>query len=50
MKNKQLFIPKGFAHGFIVLSESAKVCYKVDNFYNPYAECGLNYNDPLIKY
>ena len=48
-KNKQLFIPKGFAHGFIVLSESAKVCYKVDNFYNPDAECGLNYNDPLLN-
>ena len=48
-KNKQLFIPKGFAHGFVVLSESAKVCYKVDNFYNPHAECGLNYNDPLLN-
>lgn len=48
-KNKQLFIPKGFAHGFLVLSESAKVRYKVDNFYNPNAECGLNYNDPLLK-
>ena len=48
-KNKQLFIPKGFAHGFLVLSESAKVCYKVDNFYNPHAECGLNYNDPLLN-
>ena len=48
-KNKQLFIPKGFAHGFIVLSESAKVCYKVDNFYNPNSECGLNYNDPLLN-
>ena len=49
IENKQLFIPRGFAHGFIVLSESAKVCYKVDNFYNPLAECGLNYNDPLLN-
>ena len=49
VKNQQLFIPKGFAHGFLVLSESAKVCYKVDNFYNPDAECGLNYNDPLLN-
>lgn len=47
--NKQLFIPNGFAHGFIVLSEFARVSYKVDNFYNPKAECGLNYNDPLLK-
>ena len=47
--HKQLFIPKGFAHGFLVLSESAKVYYKVDNFYNPHAECGLNYNDPLLN-
>ena len=49
IKNQQLFIPKGFAHGFLVLSESAKVCYKVDNFYNPDAECGLNYNDPSLN-
>ncbi|MDC0080497.1 dTDP-4-dehydrorhamnose 3,5-epimerase [Flavobacteriaceae bacterium] len=49
VKNQQLFIPKGFAHGFLVLSESAKVCYKVDNFYNPDAECGLNYNDPSLN-
>lgn len=47
--NKQLFIPKGFAHGFIVLSDSAKVSYKVDNFYNPKAESGLNYNDPDLN-
>lgn len=49
IENKQLFVPKGFAHGFLVLSKTAKVCYKVDNFYNPNAECGLNYNDPLLK-
>ena len=47
--NKQLFIPKGFAHGFIVLSKSAKVSYKVDNYYNPVSEEGLNYNDPKLN-
>lgn len=49
IKNKQLFIPKGFAHGFLVLSRTAKVCYKVDNFYNPKSESGLNYNDPFLN-
>ncbi len=45
-KNKnQLFIPKGFAHGFIVLSESAIVSYKVDNYYNPKYESGVLWND-----
>jgi dTDP-4-dehydrorhamnose 3,5-epimerase len=48
-ENKQLFVPRGFAHGFLVLSDSAKVSYKVDNYYNPEAECGLNYNDPLLN-
>ncbi len=43
---KQLFIPKGFAHGFVVLSKTARVCYKVDNYYNQESERGLNYNDP----
>ena len=46
--NKQLFVPKGFAHGFVVLSKSAKVSYKVDNYYNPISEEGLNYNDPQL--
>tara|TARA_Y100001954_G_C15814505_1_gene606788 strand:+ start:2544 stop:3092 length:549 start_codon:yes stop_codon:yes gene_type:complete len=45
-KNKnQLFIPKGFAHGFIVLSELAIVSYKVDNHYNPNYESGVIWND-----
>lgn len=48
-ENTQLFVPKGFAHGFLVLSEYAKVCYKVDNYYNPKEECGLNYNDESLK-
>lgn len=49
IENKQLFVPKGFAHGFLVLSEYAKVSYKVDNFYNPKSECGINFNDPSIN-
>jgi dTDP-4-dehydrorhamnose 3,5-epimerase len=43
--NKQLFIPKGFAHGFQALSEDAIVNYKVDNFYNPKSESGIIWND-----
>jgi len=41
----QLFIPKGFAHGFIVLSESAIFSYKVDNYYNADSESGIIWND-----
>ena len=45
-KNKNmLFIPKGFAHGFVVLSESARVLYKSDNYYNPTHENGILWND-----
>ena len=43
--NKQLFIPKGFAHGFQVLSEEAIVSYKVDNFYNSKSNSGIIWND-----
>jgi len=43
--NKQLFVPKGFAHGFQVLSETAIVNYKVDNFYNPKSDSGIIWND-----
>ena len=42
----QLFLPKGFAHGYSVLSEKAIVQYKVDAPYNPQAESGIRYNDP----
>ena len=42
---KQLFIPKGFAHGFVVLSKSAIFSYKVDNYYNPNSESGVLWND-----
>ena len=43
--NNQLFVPKGFAHGFQVLSETAIVNYKVDNFYNPNFDSGIIWND-----
>lgn len=46
---KQVFIPKGFAHGFIVLSESATVAYKVDQYYNPDAERGIRFDDPMLN-
>jgi dTDP-4-dehydrorhamnose 3,5-epimerase len=42
----QLFLPKGFAHGYSVLSEKAIVEYKIDAPYNPQAENGIRYNDP----
>ena len=45
---KQLYIPRGFAHGFLVLSNEAIVNYKVDNIYNQNLDCGINYNDPQI--
>ena len=46
---KQLYIPRGFAHGFVVKSEEAVFCYKVDNVYAPQAEAGIVYNDPTIN-
>ena len=45
---KQLFIPRGFAHGFVVLSETAEFFYKCDNYYYPEAEGGIYYNDPEL--
>ena len=45
---KQFMIPKGFAHGFIVLSDHAEFCYKVTDFYHPNDEGGLMWNDPDI--
>jgi dTDP-4-dehydrorhamnose 3,5-epimerase len=44
----QLFIPRGFAHGFAVLSAEAEFCYKCDNFYNKESEAGIIYNDPEL--
>ncbi len=45
---KQFFIPKNFAHGFLVLSEYAEFCYKCTDFYHPNDEGGLMWNDPDI--
>ena len=45
---KQFFIPKNFAHGFLVLSDSAEFAYKCTDFYHPNDEGGLAYNDPDI--
>ena len=45
----QLYIPKGFAHGFVVLSDVAEVVYKVDNVYAPDYEGGLIWNDPDVN-
>lgn len=45
---KQLFIPRGMAHGFLTLSESAKVLYKCDNHYNKEAEGGIRYDDSIL--
>lgn len=45
---RQLFIPRGFAHGFQVISEKAVFTYKVDNRYAPETECSIIYNDPTI--
>lgn len=46
---KQLFIPRGFAHGFLVLSETAEFFYKCDNFYSKESEGGILFNDPKLK-
>ena len=46
---RQFFIPRGFAHGFLVLSEEAIFTYKVDNVYTPQAESGVRWNDPQLN-
>ncbi len=46
---KQFFIPRGFAHGFLVLSETATFFYKCDNFYNKESEGGLLFNDATVN-
>ncbi len=49
-ENKRMFyVPRGFAHGFSVLSEVAVFAYKCDNFYNKESEGGIKYNDPKLK-
>ncbi len=45
---RQFFIPRGFAHGFLVLSDTAEFCYKCDDIYHPNDESGLMWNDPEI--
>lgn len=45
---QQLFIPRGFAHGFVVLSETALFAYKVDNYYAPDCDRGIAFNDPAL--
>lgn len=45
---KQFFIPRGFAHGFLVLSDEAEFVYKCDDFYHPEDEGGIMWNDPAV--
>ena len=45
---RQFYIPRGFAHGFLVLSDDAVFTYKVDNVYAPQAEAGIRWNDPEL--
>jgi dTDP-4-dehydrorhamnose 3,5-epimerase len=47
--HKQLYIPRGFAHGFVVLSDKAVFFYKCDNLYNKESELGIMYDDPDLK-
>ena len=46
---RQLFVPRGFAHGFLTLSESANVFYKCDNYYNREAEGSIRYDDVILR-
>ena len=46
---KQLFIPKGFGHAFLTLSDEAIVSYKVDAYYNPKFDSGIKFNDPKLN-
>ncbi|MFY0650464.1 MAG: dTDP-4-dehydrorhamnose 3,5-epimerase [Cyclobacteriaceae bacterium] len=48
-KRNQLFVPEGFAHGFLVLSEVAEIFYAINNPYSPENEGGINYNDPALS-
>ena len=47
--NKSIFIPKGFAHGYLTLSENADVNYKVDNYYNKNSERGISFKDKCLN-
>jgi len=46
---RYVFIPRGFAHGFVVLSEEAELFYKCDNYYNPDSESGIYFNDAHLN-
>jgi len=46
---KQLFVPRGFAHGFVVLEEDTIFAYKVDNYYSPQNDRGIAFNDPMLN-
>ncbi len=46
--HRQVFIPRGFAHGFLVLSDMAEFCYKCDDFYHPEDEGGIAWDDPTV--
>ncbi|MCI5081211.1 MAG: dTDP-4-dehydrorhamnose 3,5-epimerase [Saprospiraceae bacterium] len=46
---RQLFVPRGFAHGYVVLSETAEFFYKVDNWYSKESEGGIRYDDPQLN-
>lgn len=46
---KQMFIPRGFAHGFVVLSETCTFMYKVDHYYAPECDRGIAFNDPALS-
>lgn len=49
-KNKrQMFVPRGFAHGFVVLTETCTFAYKVDNYYSPECDRGIAFDDPLLR-
>lgn len=45
---RQIFIPRGFAHGFVVLSETCTFAYKVDNYYSPECDRGIAFDDPAL--
>lgn len=46
---KQLLVPQGFAHGYVVLSKTAEFVYKCDNYYHRQSEAGIRYNDPFLN-